>query len=134
MIRAFQLFKPLPILNLQTFFIVAAFIDLFVFDSDEPVILWREKLSSKIGIRISHRLFRTVMDLGHSLRMKMLCWRNWMLFALIACESLHLLVYVRCRCRCFVLSWKFKFFDCGFRWTKDDFMLKQFHDFIVCFF
>lgn len=72
MIRAFQLFKPLSIFNLQTFFIIAAFIHLFVFDTDESVILWREKLSSKIGIRISHRLFRTVMDLGHSLCMKML--------------------------------------------------------------
>jgi hypothetical protein len=76
MIGAFQLFKPLPILNLQTFFIVAAFIHLFVFDTDESVILWREKLSSKIGVCVSHRLFWTVMDLGHSLRMKMLGWRN----------------------------------------------------------
>ena len=76
MIRALQLFKPLPILNLQTFLIITALIHLFVFDTDKSVILRREKLFSKTGIRVSHSLFRTVMDLVHSLGVKMLSWRK----------------------------------------------------------
>ena len=76
MIRALQLFKPLPILNLQAFLIITALISLFIFNTDESVILRREKLFSKIGIRVAHSLFRTVMDLVHSLGVKMFSWRK----------------------------------------------------------